>query len=136
MQCKIEHENQVISAIQFEIDIILAALLLTGQITVIRVYVIPGGFGFSLGGPLTGRSRLEGRSKIKAFSFAIDLLDILLAILLLTRKITFEGLFVGPGRFSFNVSGPIFGIPKPQPVQSEIEKISKEFRGIVAEHFM
>ncbi|WP_409291244.1 hypothetical protein [Peribacillus sp. SCS-37] len=79
---------------------------------------------------------MEGKFKIKAFSFAIDLMDIFLAILLLTNKITFEGLFIGPGRFSFNVSGPIFGIPKPQPVLPELEKIFKDFRLIVSEHFM
>ncbi|MFC6602152.1 hypothetical protein ACFQDF_12280 [Ectobacillus funiculus] len=59
----LEKEEQTISFIQRNIDVITAILLLTGQITIIGVFVTPGGFRISIGGPLTGISRLEGKQK-------------------------------------------------------------------------
>jgi hypothetical protein len=131
----IEKGLQTVISIQRNIDIITAFLLLTGQVTVIRLIVEPGGFAFSVGGPLTGNERLEGKSGNKTLNLLLDIGDILLAILLISDQTNVSGIFIGPGRFSFNITGPIFGVPKHEPTLLDLEKVFTQFRWIVSEQF-
>lgn len=133
--CDLEKRLQTIISIQRNIDIITAFLLLTGQVTVVRLIVEPKGFALSVGGPLTGIGRLEGISGNKTLSLILDIGDILLAILLISDQINVSGIFLGPGRFSFNITGPIFGVPKHVPALPDLEKVFTQFRWIVSEHF-
>ncbi|MBT2736366.1 hypothetical protein [Bacillus sp. ISL-7] len=55
--CDLENGLQTVISIPRTIDIITAFLLLTGQVTVVRLIIEPGGFALSVGGPLTGRAR-------------------------------------------------------------------------------
>jgi hypothetical protein len=132
---RIEKEKQTIGTIQREIDIITAILLLTGQITIIGVFVTSGGFRISVGGPLTGSSRLEGKSGNQTINTIIDGIDIITAILLLSGEIGVTGTFVSAGRFTINVSGPIFGVPKSEPSLLGLEKDFNIFRRIVSRHY-
>ncbi|MFP5105993.1 hypothetical protein ACSU6B_04355 [Neobacillus sp. C211] len=133
--CDLENGLQTVISIQRTIDIITAFLLLTGQVTVVRLIIEPGGFALSVGGPLTGRARLEGKSGNKTLSLLLDIGDILLAILLISDQTNVSGIFLGPGRFSFNITGPIFGVPKHEPTLPDLEKVFTQFRWIVSEHF-
>ncbi|MEH7076834.1 hypothetical protein [Neobacillus drentensis] len=133
--CDVEKGLQTVITIQRNLDIITAFLLLTGQVTVVRLIVEPGGFALSVGGPLTGIGRLEGKSGNKTLSLLLDVGDILLAILLLSDQTNVSGIFLGPGRFSFNITGPIFGVPKHEPTLPDLEKVFTQFRWIVSEHF-
>lgn len=45
----------------------------------------------------------------------IDILDIIIAILLINDAIHVTGIFISSGDFSINVSGPIFGYPEVVP---------------------
>lgn len=132
--CAYEQDLQVIESIQRNIDIITAVLLLSGQFTIVRLIIDPGGFALSVGGPLTGRERLEGKFGNKTLSLLLDIGDILLAILLLSDEINVEGIFIGPGRFSLNITGPIFGVPKHEPTLPDIEKGFTQFRWIISDH--
>ncbi|WML43007.1 hypothetical protein RCG20_14375 [Neobacillus sp. PS3-40] len=133
--CAVEQELQTVRSIQRTIDIIIAGLLISGQITIVRIIVEPGGFALSAGGPLTGRSRLEGKLGSKTLSLLIDISDLLLAILLISDQTNVSGIFIGPGRFSFNITGPIFGVSKNEPSLPNLERIFTQFRWIVSEHF-
>lgn len=134
-QCEIKQGLQTVQSIQRTIDIVTAGLLLGGQITIVRVIVEPGGFTLSAGGPLTGRHRLEGKLKIPALSLLLDIGDFLLGILLIIDQTNVSGIFLGPGKFSFNITGPIFGVPKNEPTLPNLERVFTQFRWIVSEHF-
>ncbi len=131
----IEKSLQTVISIQRNIDIITAFLLLTGQVTVVRLIIQPGGFALSVGGPPTGIGRLEGKSGNKTLSLLLDIGDILLAILLISDQTNVSGIFIGPGRFSIDITGPIFGVAKHEPTLPDLEKVFTQFRWIVSEHF-
>jgi hypothetical protein len=129
-----DQDIQVVESIQRNIDIITAVLLLTGQLTIARLAIEPGGFAPSVGGPLTGLRRLEGKFGNKTINLVIDIGDIVLAILLITNKINVTGVFLGPGRFSINITGPIFGIPKRKYTIPDLERVFTQFRWVISDH--
>jgi hypothetical protein len=131
----VENEKRAISSIQRNIDIVTAILLLTGQITIIGVFVTPGGFRISIGGPLTGISRLEGKKRSRVVNWFIDVIDIILALLLLHNQISVMGTFTASQRFTLTVSGPIFGIPRNEPALGSLRRDFNNFKKIVSEHF-
>ncbi|WP_412547127.1 hypothetical protein [Peribacillus simplex] len=113
--CVANSEKKVIHSFQRNLEITTAILLLTGQITIIGVFVRSGRFGLSLGGPLFGGHRIEGRDHSQVGNLFIDILDIIIAILLINDAIHVTGIFISSGDFSINVSGPIFGYPEVVP---------------------
>lgn len=132
-----ELEENAIRDIQRDIDIVIAFLLLTGQITLVRVYFGPGYFGVTVGGPLTGANRLESANNNQLGNFTLDLIDIVLAILLIKDKINLVGLFIASdARFSLSLSGPIFGRAKVVPVTNYLKKNQKEFNRILDKHYI
>ena len=132
---EITKDIQVIRSIQRDLNIVTGALLLTGQITIIGVFVTPGGFRVSLGGPLTGESRVEGKLEKQTTNVIIDVIDVILAVLLLNDEIGVTGSFIAPGRFTINVSGPIFGVPKLEPTLPYLKRDYTFFQKVVSKHF-
>ncbi|RCX25239.1 hypothetical protein DEU47_103256 [Bacillus sp. AG236] len=130
-----DKERELIFAIQRDLDVVTAILLLTGQITIIGVFVTPGAFRVSVGGPITGTSRIEGRDGNAGINIIIDMIDVFLAALLLNNQINVSGAFISSGRFTINVSGPIFGVPKTEPALSELNQSSQFFHRTVSKHF-
>lgn len=130
-----EKERELIFAIQRDLDVVTAILLLTGQITIIGVFVTPGAFRVSVGGPITGTSRIEGKDGDTGINIIIDMIDVILAALLLNNQINVSGAFISSGRFTINVSGPIFGVPKTEPALSELNQSSQFFHRTVSKHF-
>jgi hypothetical protein len=131
----VEKERGLIFAIQRNLDVVTAILLLTGQITIIGVFVTPGAFRVSVGGPITGTSRIEGKGGNVGINIIIDMIDVFLAALLLNNQINVSGAFISSGRFTINVSGPIFGVPKIEPALSELNQSSQFFHRTVSKHF-
>ncbi|WP_455675548.1 hypothetical protein [Pradoshia sp.] len=123
-----------ISAFHRLIDMITAILLLTEQITIIGVFLRPGRFAFSVGGPIFGGSRVVAKDDLPIEQEILDVINIILAILLISDKITITGLFITSGEFTINVSGPIFGYPKVVPSTLMLENY-KLFHAIVKEHY-
>ncbi|WP_157081402.1 hypothetical protein [Neobacillus soli] len=132
--CESDQAIRSVYSIQRNLDLITAGLLLTGQVTISRLIVEPGGLALSVGGPLTGIARMEGKFGNKTLSLFIDIGDILLGILLLTDQINVSGVFLGNGRFRINMTGPIFGIPKHEYTLPDIEKVYTQFRWIVTDY--
>jgi hypothetical protein len=130
-----DKERELIFAIQRDLDVVTAILLLTGQITIIGVFVTPGAFRVSVGGPITGTSRIEGKDGNVGINIIIDMIDVFLAALLLNNQINVSGAFISSGRFTINVSGPIFGVPKTEPALSELNQSSQFFHRTVSKHF-
>ncbi|MFE0620556.1 hypothetical protein ACFW1J_04010 [Priestia aryabhattai] len=130
-----DKERELIFAIQRNLDVVTAILLLTGQITIIGVFVTPGAFRISVGGPITGTSRIEGKGGDAGINIIIDMIDVILAALLLNNQINVSGAFISSGRFTINVSGPIFGVPKTEPALSELNQSSQFFHRTVSKHF-
>lgn len=126
---------QLVGKIQREIDLTTATLLLTGQITITGVFVTPGGFRVALAGPLTGAERLQGKHNNIVGNGLIDAIDIILSILLIQDTIRVTGSFIGPGRFTINVSGPIFGVAKLEPTLPHITREFHFFQSIVSTYF-
>ncbi|WP_240702683.1 hypothetical protein [Priestia megaterium] len=76
----------------------------------------------------------SGFEKERELIFAIQRNpDVVTAILLLTGHVS--GAFISSGRFTINVSGPIFGVPKTEPALSELNQSSQFFHRTVSKHF-
>ena len=129
------NELEQIHSIQRTIDTVAALLLLTGQVTISGVFVRPGRFSVSIGGPIFGGRRLEGKNHSRAGSLVIDIIDILLAIFLLNDEINVEGTFISSGTFTMNISGPIFGFPKVIPALPNLKNDFQFFKSQVSAHY-
>jgi hypothetical protein len=132
---ELEKDKKVIRAIQRDISVVTAALLLTGQITIKGVFVTPGGFRLSIAGPLTGSPRLEGKSSSKTATVIIDIIDVFIAILLINRQLVVEGTFIGSNEFTLIVSGPIFGMPFPEPSLPDLKRDYNFYKKVVSKQF-
>lgn len=109
------------------LDIITAALLLTGQVTITGIFFQTGGaFGIPVSGPITGGFRIESRSKSKLGNVAIDIIDILLAIFLLSDLINVQGTYFTAGRFNIVIGGPLFGGAKTEA--SDVDLYATDFK--------
>lgn len=128
-------ETKLIYSVERSLDLITATLLLTGQITIFGVFVRPGRFSLSLGGPLFGSARLEGKNQALLGDIIINFIDVILAILLIIGKIHVTGTFVSSGEFTINVSGPIFGYPEIIPITIPQESI-EQFNSIVSKYYV
>lgn len=124
-----------IHSIQRTIDTVAAVLLLTGQVTIVGVFIRPGRFSISIGGPIFGGRRLEGKNHSRAGNIIIDMIDILLAILLLNDEINVEGSFITSMDFTINISGPIFGYPKIIPALPNLQNDFQFFKNYVTTHY-
>lgn len=130
-----EREKRLIHEIQRDISIVTAALLVTGQLTIRGVFVSPQSFGLSLAGPLTGTQRLEGRNKNKTATTLLDVLDILIALLLLKGSIALIGIFIGSRAFTLVISGPIFGTPIPEPSLPDLQEDYNLYKKAMTKQF-
>ena len=132
---EIQKELQVIASLQRELNLATAALLLTGQITVRGVFILSGEFSISLSGPLLGEPRIEGKFGNRIATSIVDVIDIIIAILLIIDAIQVLRSVIGPGFFSIIVSGPIFGTPKAEPTLPSLKRNYNFFKKIVSKHF-
>ncbi|MEH7111005.1 hypothetical protein V7124_01365 [Neobacillus niacini] len=133
--CQIQEGLQLIASLQRDLNIVTAALLLTGQITIVGIFVTPPEFSLSLSGPLFGRTRLEGKNGNKIATSLIDVIDVIIAILLIVDAIRVVSSVVGPTRFAINVSGPIFGAPLYEPTLPILKTNYRFIKKIVSKHF-
>lgn len=101
-------KRDVVSGIYESIDLLTAVLLLTGQLMMTGVFVVPEGLYLSLTGPIIGGNKMEGKNK-NAHA-VLDLLDIFAGLLLAMGALTVTGPYVTSGSLFIVVSGPPLGI--------------------------
>jgi hypothetical protein len=130
-----EKEYDLIASLQRDLNLSIAFLLLSGQLTIRGIFVTPGGFTISLSGAIIGGSRTEGRNGNTSINTMIDLIDVVISILLIIDEIRLVGVLVGPGRLSLTVTGPIFGEPLNEPSLPIARETYRFFRKMVSEHF-
>ncbi|WP_394231984.1 hypothetical protein [Niallia oryzisoli] len=131
MNTNIENEEHIIASLQRDINLTLAFLLLSGQLTIRGVFVNSGRFSISLSGPIIGGARTIGKFGDDVTNTIIDIIDAILSILLIMDEIRLVGVLVGPGRVSLTVSGPMFGDPLNEPSLPNV----RFFRQMISTHF-
>ncbi|KAB2330243.1 hypothetical protein F7731_20605 [Cytobacillus depressus] len=138
MQSKLELQQdlQLIALLQRDLNLVTAFLLLTGQISIVGIFINPGDFNLSLSGPIFGRARLESKFSNEPFiNTVIDIIDVIIAVLLIIDEIQVIGAFIGPRRFSIVVSGPIFGSRRHVPTLPCLKREYKFYKKIVTKYF-
>lgn len=131
----LEKEEHIIATLQRDINLAIAFLLITGQLTIRGVFVTSGGFSITLTGPIVGGHRTEGKPGFPIANTIIDIIDIVIFLLLIIGKISIIGVLVGPGRLTFTVSGPIFGEPFPEPSLPIVRESLQYYRQMISTHF-
>jgi len=128
--------EKTIAAAMRAIDIWVAILLLTGQLTTGGVFISSGAIWFSLAGPIFGNVRAEGKSP--GANMVLDGIDVITAFLLIIGQITNTGPWITSGRFNPVVSGPAFGNTNvPVPIKStKINREAQAFFNDFAEKIM
>lgn len=124
----IQQDFQVIASLQRDINLIIAFLLLTGQLTIVGVFITAGGFSVSLSGPIIGGSRLESKFGDNLTNTFIDVIDVVIAVLLIIDEITLISVIIAAGRFSIDVTGPIFGVSRTVPTLPILRRNYRFFR--------
>ncbi|ASS74993.1 hypothetical protein CIG75_08335 [Tumebacillus algifaecis] len=92
------------------LDLAVAALLLSGQITVRSLILSTSSeFRLNLTGPIFGGPRTIAKGKSKSGALILDAVDVMIAFLLILNQLNVSGVFLQSQRFSLTVSGPAFG---------------------------
>ncbi|MFA9556948.1 hypothetical protein ACERII_06580 [Evansella sp. AB-rgal1] len=122
-----ERTLETISRIHRNLAIITAILLLTGQISIMGVFVTPRGFRVTMAGPITGLSRIESKTGNIFVNVGISVINILIAKMLLMEQFSITGSALTPQGFTINAGGPILGVPR---VKAKIPKIDGLFNDL------
>lgn len=112
---KSSKEKQILETVRVihrNLAIIVAILLLTGQLSIVGVFVSPRGFRFTLSGPITGLGRIESKTGNIVVNLIISILNIIIAKLLIIDQFNVSGSVLTPDGFTINVGGPILGMPR------------------------
>ncbi|RIV17285.1 hypothetical protein D2Q93_15570 [Alicyclobacillaceae bacterium I2511] len=99
---------RVVQALYVGVDLTMAVLLLTGQLTAVGVFILPEGIELSVTGPMFGGNRLVGRSM--AATSTIAAIDLALALLLILGQLRFVGTYVSSRSLFLIITGPPLGI--------------------------
>lgn len=127
----------LIGGILETIDIATAILLLSGQITVVGVFVYPKGLFLSLTGPIFNGQRLVGEGYFS--NATVNAIDIVVALLLIIGQLRVYGPFPGPHLLSLTVTGPPLGVtrvPVPDAPGAKAETFYRGFRQELLQRFV
>ncbi len=134
---KKDKRDLAIAGVYKAIDFSTAILLLTGQVTSTGVFISPGGMWLSMTGPILGGKRISGIDT--PTNVALDVVDIVTAILIILGQLTMTGPWVTSGSFNLVVSGPAFGVnsvPVPATASEVRDTFYKQFRGLLVTKFL
>ncbi|MCD8511593.1 MAG: hypothetical protein LRY73_18185 [Bacillus sp. (in: Bacteria)] len=109
------NEQQILETVRVihrNLALIVAILLLTGQLSIVGVFVSPRGFRFTLAGPITGLGRIQSKTGNVAVNLIISFLNIIIAKLLILDQFNVSGSVLTPDGFTINVGGPIMGLSR------------------------
>lgn len=130
-----QKDIQFIATLQRDLNLLAAFLILTGQLTIVGVFVTPGGFSVSFSGPITGGSRLESKFGDQITNVLIDVIDVVIAVLLIIDEIRLVSTVIAQGRFSIDFTGPIFGNPVVEPTIPILQQNYQFIHNYVIENF-
>lgn len=99
-----------LETVRYSIDLTTAILLLTGQISTVGLFVVEKGFFLTSTGPILGGHKVRGKTGESVV--ALDVIDIVAALLLILDAIRVTGVYVTSGSTFITFSGAIFGIPR------------------------
>jgi hypothetical protein len=126
----------LIGSVLQSIDITLAILLLTGQISIRSVIIVTGGeFRLSLSGPIFGSENIAGRRSPGA-PYVLDTVNAITALLLILGEIQALGVFVQARRFNIQVTGPPFGAPRTTGYVPGTERFFADCRKLILNKYM
>lgn len=130
-QIKADSTVDLLEDVQYSIDVLIAILLLTGQLTTTGIFVVPGGLAFSASGDVFGFPRVEGRSA--ALSLDLDFIDVVSALLLIIGQIRVQGPYVSGSGLFIVYSGPIFGYKSVPAIKQPASAKSTLFGQMIRE---
>ena len=131
----IEKDELIVASLQRDLNLAIAFLLLSGQLTIRGTFITSGGFSITLSGPIIGGRRTEGKPGYPAANTIIDIVDVIISILLIIDEIRLTGVLVVPGRLTFTVTGPIFGEPLNEPSLPIVRESLQYFHQMISTHF-
>ena len=123
--------STALRSIQYSIDFVTAILLLTGQITVGGIFVVPEGFYLSATGEILGGVRVTGRNE--GGTGVLRMVNVITALLLIVNAIRVTGPYVTSGRVFLVFGGPIFGIKEVAGV-ANVEDMNQGVAGQLREY--
>ncbi len=126
------HWNLIPQTILRSLDILTAVFLLTGQLKITSVFLTSESFGLSLSGPITG---FAIEAKTPSAELALDALDVITALLLITDQINVVGPFIGSRTISIVVSGPPFGYAKLKGYLPQTQEFFIDYRARLMSKF-
>ncbi|MDQ0255306.1 hypothetical protein J2S74_002688 [Evansella vedderi] len=126
---------EIVRNIHRNLAIITAILLLTGQITIMGIFVTPHGFRVTLAGPITGLRRIESPTGNPIVNLIISLLNIIIAKLLILDQFNVTGSALTPDGFTINCGGPILGLPRVTPKIPDFNNYLDNFHKLVCKYF-
>lgn len=129
--------GSVVASLYQAIDYFSAILLLTGQVTSTGVFISPGGMWLSCTGPIIGGKRLSGTDLPSGI--ALDVVDIVTALLLILGQLTVTGPWITTGSFNLVISGPAFGVntvPVPATPREIADNFYKDYRSMLVTRFL
>lgn len=125
---KLYHADFIPQGVLRGLDVIVAILLLTGQISIGGVFFAGNGFALSLSGALTGAEVLT--TDLQA-SWVLEGLDVIAAFLLILDEVHVVGTYVTASRFTIVISGPPFGVPLTEGYLPRTKEFFRDFRDFV-----
>jgi len=136
----INKENQsaaflnTLSNTQFAIEVFIAILLLTGQISTTGVFIVPEGLALSASGGIFGFPGLRGRSP--ELSTDLDFLSVISALLLIYGQVRVLGPYVSGSGLFIVYSGEIFGYKSIPAVTNKFPKKHELLGQIITEEML
>ncbi|PWI56872.1 hypothetical protein [Sulfoacidibacillus thermotolerans] len=123
-----------VKSVHYGIDLLTAALLLSGQLQPVGMFVVPEGFMLSLSGPLLGGVTMK--TTTSGAKFVMAGLEVITAVFLIARVFGTTGVYVSSHRFSIVVAGlPIGSAPPVAALPGVPEQVLHQYEALLMRHF-
>ncbi len=125
-----------VKAVHYGLDLVTAALIVTGQLRPSGVFVVPEGSLISFTGPVLGGPVMKGIDMNA--SFIMTGLEVVTAVLLIAKVFSTTGVYITSGRASIVVAGlplgaaaSIANVPGVKPgVLNQYERLLMKYYGL------
>lgn len=123
-----------VRSVHYGIDVVTAALILTGQIQPAGMFLVSEGFSISFTGPVLGYKGTEATTP--GAGFVMGGLEVITAVLLIARVFGTIGVYVTSHRASIVVGGPLFGsTPTIANLPGVPARVLNDYEALAMRHF-